>query len=142
VIKRKSVLFPLAMVVLLLAVSGCSQGGEKSPSLIGTGWKLVELNGSEPLQGTDITLIFEDNNAGGSSGCNSYGGEYKSEPDGKLQFGEIAQTLMFCMEPEGVMDQEAEYSSLLQQAASYRIADDRLEIQDQSGETILKYGKQ
>jgi heat shock protein HslJ len=129
-------------MVLLLVVSGCSQGKEQFPTLAGTAWVLVEINGREPLQGTEITLIFEETRAGGNSSCNSYGGEYKSEPDGKVQFGEIEQTLMFCMEPEGVMDQETEYSKLLLEAASYRIANEQLEIQDQSGQTILKYAQQ
>jgi heat shock protein HslJ len=141
-LRLKNLFVPLVGMAVLLAVSGCSQGGDQSPSLSGTGWKLVALNGREPLEGTEITLVFEEENAGGNAGCNSYGGKYQSEPDGKLQFMDIAQTLMFCMEPEGVMDQETEYSNLLLQAASYQIANDRLEIQDEGGDTILKYEQQ
>jgi heat shock protein HslJ len=138
-VKIKSILILLVATVLLLAASGCSQVGDQAAPLAGTEWRLVELNGRAPLQETEITLTFEDNRAGGNSSCNSYGGEYKRERGGKLEFGEIEQTLMFCMEPEGVMDQEMEYTDLLLQAASYRIADERLEIQDQGGKTILGY---
>jgi heat shock protein HslJ len=141
-LKIKSVFIPIAVMTLLLAMSGCSQGGEQAPPLAGTEWKLVELNGREPLQGTEVTLIFDEKRGGGNSSCNSYGGEYQSGPDGKLEFGEIEQTLMFCMEPEGVMDQETEYSNLLLQAANYRITNERLEIQDGGGNTILKYERQ
>jgi heat shock protein HslJ len=138
-LKMKSFHIPLIITALLLAASGCSRGGEQDPPLAGTEWRLVELNGRAPLQETEITLTFEENRAGGNSGCNSYGGEYKRESGGKLEFGEIEQTLMFCMEPEGVMDQETEYTNLLLQAAGYRIADERLEFQDGGGITILEY---
>jgi hypothetical protein len=40
------------------------------------------------------------------------------------------------------MDQETEYTNLLLQAASYRMADERLEILDGGGVTILKFGRQ
>ena len=141
-LKMKSILIPLAVTALLLAASGCNQGGEQSPPLAGTEWKLVELNGRAPIEGTEISLNFEKERGGGNSGCNSYGGAYTSGAEGKLEFGEIEQTLMFCMEPEGVMDQETEYAHLLLQAASYRMADERLEIQDGGGVTILKFERQ
>jgi heat shock protein HslJ len=100
-LKIKNFLMPLIITVLLLAASGCSQVGEQAASLAGTEWRLVELNGKEPIQGTEITLNFEKERGGGNSGCNSYGGAYTSGAEGKLEFGEIEQTLMFCMEPEG-----------------------------------------
>jgi heat shock protein HslJ len=141
-LKMKSILIPLAVTALLLAASGCSRGGDQSPPLAGTEWKLVELNGRAPLQGTEISLNFEEERGGGNSGCNSYGGAYTSGAEGKLEFGEIEQTVMFCMEPEGVMDQETEYARLLLQAASYRMADGQLEILDGGGVRILKFERQ
>jgi len=138
-LKTKKTLVPLLLAFMFLAVSACSQAGGESPSLQGTSWKLVELNGKAPVAGSEVTLIFEEDSAGGNTGCNSYGGAYKVEAGGKIEIKEIAQTLMYCMDPEGVMDQESEYTNLLLEAASYKIINDRLEIQGAGGTSILKF---
>lgn len=141
-LKTKKFLSPLFLVLMMLAVSACSQVGDESLSLKGTSWKLVELNGRASITGSEVTLIFEEESAGGSTGCNSYGGAYNIEPGGKIEFKDIAQTLMYCMEPEGVMDQESEYNNLLLQATSYEVKDDLLEMRDVDNNTIMKFERQ
>ena len=138
-LKTKKLLIPLLLVLMMLVVSACSQVGDESPALEGTSWKLVELNGRAPVAGSAVTLIFEEDSAGGNTGCNSYGGAYKVEAGVKIEFKDVAQTLMYCMEPEGVMDQESEYTNLLLEAASYKITNDRLEIQGTGENTILAF---
>lgn len=69
-------------------------------NLAGTQWSLVSMGvpGAESpaVAGTMITLAFETaGQAGGSGGCNWYGGEYRVEGN-TLSFGEIARTLMGC----------------------------------------------
>ena len=152
-LKRKDILVPLAAVIILLVMAGCGpinivpDSGpettpEEVPSLLGTEWVLALINNREPVQGAEVTLSFEENTAGGISGCNSYGGDYTTEAGGSISFSEMVQTLMLCTEPEGVMELEEEYIETLRLAQSYRLVNDRLEIQDQAGNSILEYERQ
>ena len=138
------------LFLLLVAAAGCMQlpdtgaletPGDQEP-LSGTQWVLVRLNDREPVPGTEVTLSFEETTAGGSTGCNSFGGDYETGPGGSLSFSELTQTLIACEEPEGVMDQESEYLDLLRLAATYRISGDQLEIQNAAGETVLVFDRQ
>ncbi len=55
---------------------------------------------SSVLPGTEVTLSFHgDTDVRGVGGCNSYGGTYTSALDGTLEFGELIQTEMYCVEP-------------------------------------------
>lgn len=112
------------------------------PDLEGSEWNLVELRGAALLPGTNITLSFEEGNAGGFAGCNAYGGAYETAGGGALSIGMIQMTLMACLEPEGVMEQESAYLATLPEAASYRVAGDRLEIVDGAGQVLLVFTQQ
>jgi heat shock protein HslJ len=114
-------------------------GPDGQPPLFGTSWVLSELRGEEPLQGAEPTLAFDTENVVGQTGCNSFGGAYEARADGFIFFSDLVQTEIYCMEPEGVMEQEADYISALNQAAFFNIVDDRLELQDQAGENILVF---
>ena len=58
----------------------------------------------------------------GSAGCNQYNAGYTLGPDaGAISISPAASTRMFCSEPAGVMEQEAEFLAALQSAARYRI---------------------
>ena len=51
----------------------------------------------------------------------------------KITIGPLASTMKFCNDPEGVMDQEAQYLAALQSAATYRIEGNRLELRTADG---------
>ena len=55
-----------------------------------------------------------------TTGHTSYGDE--------ITIGPLASTMMMCSDPEGVMDQEAQYLTALQSAASYQIEGNVLEL--------------
>lgn len=120
-------------------------GGEHA--LKATEWVLTSLNGETLLAGTHIMLGFEERWISGFGGCNAYGGGpdsggYAATADGSLTIPEMAITAMECPSPEGVMEQEKAYVQALRQAKTYRIVDDRLEIENAAGETILAYVRQ
>jgi putative lipoprotein len=46
---------------------------------------------------------------------------------------------MACSEPEGILDQEAQYLALLETAASYQITDGRLSMRDEAGSEVLAF---
>jgi len=64
------------------------------------------------ITGTTITAKFtDDSKITGSAGCNHYGGEYLLD-GANLSISSLFSTLMYCTEPEGVMEQEARYLGL------------------------------
>ena len=146
----------LALTVALVACGGPSETAEptkveaKRPgtpvNLDGTEWVLTSLNGSSLIKGTNITLSFAGGVLSGFAGCNAYGGgrdsgKYVATDEGTLTIPQMAVTLQLCPTPEGVMEQEAAYIEALQNAAAYRVMDDRLEIDNAAGRTILVFAR-
>jgi heat shock protein HslJ len=127
------------------AAPGPSTGtpGPENP-LAATRWALVSVGepGAETpvLQGTEITLEFEEaGQAGGSGGCNSYGAEYEIQ-DGKLSFDQIVTTEMACLD-EGVMEQEQRYYQALQAAGEFELAGDQLKIWFDNRQGVLNFAR-
>jgi heat shock protein HslJ len=143
----------LAAVVAACAPAAAPSGqdavtptGGENP-LEGTEWVLTSLNGKALLEGTHISLSFDEGWISGFAGCNSYGGgpdsgNYVATEEGTWRMREIAITEMYCPSPEGVVEQEQAYVQALTEAATYRLSDDRLEMQNAAGETILVYARQ
>ena len=108
--------------------------------MAGYEWKLTELNGSPVIGGRDITLKLEEQQAGGSAGCNSYGGQVTL--DGvKISFTRSLLNGNGLYGPGGIMEQESAYLQALSQAASYHAAGVRLELKNAAGETILIFSR-
>jgi heat shock protein HslJ len=122
--------------VLIFAADGASGQGQTQPpsasageSLAGTSWMLASWGDPDsqntPLPDTEITLVFDEDSLGGSSGCNLYTAPYTAASSG-LEIGVAAGTLMMC--PEEIMDQEFEFLTALQGAQKYAIADGQLRV--------------
>ena len=90
------------------------------------------------LAGSEITLKLEGGQLGGNSGCNSYFGSYQVSGD-QVTVSGIGSTMMFCSEPEGVMDQEAAYLAALGKAAGFQVSTGRLIISNAAGKEILVF---
>jgi heat shock protein HslJ len=139
----------LSVLVVISLISACQGGigGEQRGAperLVGTEWTLTSLRGSNLIDETEIPLYFTDRYLGGRMTCNHYGGgpdsgKYTATDDGSFMIDEVAVTVRLCLEPEGVMEQEAAYIEALLDAATYQIINDRLEIMDASGETLLVF---
>ena len=139
-VRSKIAKYGLTIILLLVSLMSCSQGTD---DLADTKWELISLNGKDLLEGTAITLAFTETYLGGQMGCNGYGGspdsgKYISKGDGTFQLGDpFAVTVQLCKEPEGIMEQEAEYIQTLIAATQYQVFDNHLEIGNESGEMIL-----
>lgn len=75
------------------------------------------------IDGTDISIQF-DSAAGqvsGTSGCNNFFGAFNTQ-SGAFSMGPFGSTMMFCGEPEGVMEQEASILEALGGATSFQWA--------------------
>jgi heat shock protein HslJ len=127
---------PCLFWIFVFMLTACAGG---DVGLQGTTWELVKMGDALPVAGTTVTIMFEDGTASGSAGCNSYSGGYSLDGD-SLAFGEIASTLMACMEP-GVMEQESAYLVFLQQATSHAILDGFLYIYRDDG-SVLQFKPQ
>ena len=76
---------------------------------------------SSTLADTEITLVFgDDGMLVGSGGCNVYRAPYAAAA-GVLEIAEPFSTRKACLQPEGVMAQEAAYLEALPKAVRYGI---------------------
>ena len=122
----------LSIFVLALTALGALPLSLAQPpaALDGTQWQLISLDGSPVLDSTSVTLAFgPQDRAGGSGGCNSYGGSYSVQDDA-LSFGPLASTMMACH--DDVMQQELDYFAALQAVTRFTRSGDQL---------ILFYGE-
>jgi heat shock protein HslJ len=109
------------------------RSGGMSDGLEDINWLLESYGEPESLQtvleGTAITALFDsaEGQVTGSAGANHYFGSYQISKN-KLSIQEIAQTKMYRLDPEGVMEQEAQYLKALQSAESYEISAGKLQI--------------
>jgi heat shock protein HslJ len=123
-------------IVSFSSLSACSGSG--GDSLDGTAWELESLAGSNLLPGTRITIEFAADQVSGSAGCNTYGGTFRAS-EGNLTLVDLYATEMGCLEPPGILDQEATYLTELRSAARYQIDGGRLAIFDEIGTEVLVY---
>ncbi|MCE7985510.1 MAG: META domain-containing protein [Caldilinea sp. CFX5] len=141
-----------ALLWLLLALTGCIRpeapttppamstpgATEEAPSTEGKAavledskWRLTLFGAPDAetpvVAGSTVTLEFSaDGQAGGSAGCNTYGGSYAVQGD-QLVFGEMVSTLMACVD-QAVTEQEMAYLAALQSAGRFAVDGDMLRI--------------
>jgi heat shock protein HslJ len=123
--------------ILALSLAACMQDGAPpaSSALWGTSWIAQSIDGKAVSPAGAISLTFETNAAWGTGGCNSYRGSVMIK-GAEIKFGNLASTLMACLEP-GRMEQEGAYTSLLRDAARFeRSSNDRLDIIATDGRRI------
>jgi heat shock protein HslJ len=133
---KQNIRIALSILLLGLLLTACAAAD--STDLKDTSWVLVEISGQPVVEGTSPTLVFESEQAGGNGSCNSFGGSYEAG-NGKLTFGPLVSTLMYC---ENVMDQEIAYLAALQDATGYEIRDGILLILDADGLVVLIFEPQ
>ncbi len=115
--------------------------------LTGTNWVAISYNNGRQavvsvLGGTEITAVFgEDGSLTGSAGCNNYMTSYQVDGNA-MTIEPAATTRMFCGEPEGVMEQEAEYLAALTTTATYDIRGDKLELRTADGALVASFVNQ
>jgi len=127
-------MFALLFLAAIL-LSACGFFPTTNDSLDGTSWELVSIGERPPLAGTTITLSFEDGLARGSSGCNSYGGAYQINGE-QIEFQEFEATVMACLDPAGVMEQEQIYLQYLGEAQRFEMTNGQLQIYGSESETL------
>ncbi|MBI3161530.1 MAG: META domain-containing protein [Chloroflexi bacterium] len=120
-------------------MTACVPSNDNPIKLDGTRWNLRSLNGHELRVNTVITLEFDADNLYGRGGCNNYGAKYIIESKTGFKVEEGGWTEMACPEPEGVMEQESEYTTALWKATNYRIEGNALWLTNRDGDISLQY---
>jgi len=127
-------IFPIIIFTIIL--SACSFGlFSDQVDLDGSVWALTAIDNNTAIIGNSPTLAFEDDMVSGNASCNIYSGSYQVEGE-TISFGPLARTEMYCMEPEGGMDQEQTYLEILGAAQRFELVDGILIIYSDSGKTL------
>lgn len=140
----RHVLYTLALAVLLFGLAGCRAASARptptptaeavgvvmpAAQLIGSSWQAVAFGSpgeSLPVdKATQLTLNFGVERYAGSGGCNWYLGVYSAQGD-TIRFYAPATTLLNCIKPPNVMNQESTYFTAVQNILTYRKAGDNL----------------
>jgi heat shock protein HslJ len=125
-----------ALPALALSLAACA-GGAQPGSLVGTEWRLVELDGKTLPERPAATLAFtEPGKVAGSGSCNRYFGSVSVSGD-RIGFSQVGATKMACMGPAG--DLEPRYFAALQQAQRYELKDSQLLIHVQGQTAPLRF---
>lgn len=112
-----------------------------SDDIEGETWVVDELvvdgAATSPLADSILTAMFEDGTVSGVAGCNNYFASYEVD-GGSIEIGPAGSTQMFCAEPEGIMDQEFAYLTLLDSVDGFERDGDQLTL-SQGGNAVLIY---
>ena len=135
------------VIVPLILISACAQttSDDDTPQtegLFGVKWILESYgpsnNVKDVIKDSRATAVFDeaDGQVTGSASCNSYFGGYDVNGS-EITVSQLGNTEMYCMEPEGIMDQEQEYLTILHAAESFIVENNTLRIN--CGGNILLY---
>lgn len=111
--------------------------------LNGTAWEVTGFNNGmnavvSALPGTTLTTRFSGDQVSGNSGCNEYSGSYWVSGS-NISIGALAAGMMFCAEPEGAMDQEAQFQAALRSATTFQLEGNRLTLRRGDGSIAVVY---
>jgi heat shock protein HslJ len=137
--RNKVVLITILSALTLIGLTACTAA---KAALEDKEWVLASYGEQGDLQavlaGTEITAMFDcaEERVTGSAGCNSYFADYDACGN-KLSILELAWTEMACMSPEGVMEQEQEYLTLLLDTVTFQVEDSLLTISSSDGQVLF-----
>lgn len=110
--------------------------GTDASELVGAAWRLVSLDGTEPITGSSITLVFQDGQRiSGHAGCRDYVVAYEAR-DGGLALFSTTMLGAACAE-EALLEQEGTYTTSLGWTDHYRLSEGQLELLTVRGEVLL-----
>lgn len=112
----------LVLSTLIVAIAACAPGDDNANGgLVGTSWSIVSIDGQATLADSPPTLIFAPDGLSGTTGCNHFGGTFRTDGD-RIAITLGMMTEMACDGPRG--DQEARVSALLPTVTNWRLRPD------------------
>ena len=111
-------------------------------TLENTYWKLLDVAGqparvSEHTAEPHLLLQPAQKQAGGSTGCNSFGGPYQLSGD-SLRLGPLIATLRACVDPE-INRQERSFLNALNETRAWQVTGDTLILSGATG-PLARFG--
>lgn len=108
----------LLLLSFLVVLPSCKpEAAAASPE--GVTWVAEDIGGKGIIDNSHLTLTLANGGVSGSSGCNTYRGQYTH--DGlSLTFGPMMSTRMACM-AEALGNQERDYLDVLSKVTGYEI---------------------
>jgi heat shock protein HslJ len=91
---------------------------------------------SSPVPGSTITLVVNADGSLGGRACNSYFGSWSADGS-NITISDIGSTKMFCVTPEGVMQQESDYFSALSAARTWKVEGTTLTLAHPRGTSVI-----
>jgi heat shock protein HslJ len=130
-------LLAVIAIATALLMACAAPGASQSPTspdgldLEGTSWRAALVRGVAPLVGAEPTITFDGGQAAGTTGCNTYGGAYHVDADGRFAIEAMIMTEMACDGARGA--QETVVTEILGAADRIDVADGHLEISGPAG---------
>ena len=125
----------LLQPALALATTAPDKPMGMAPSIIGSTWTAIEIDGAAPPTDRSTFKITEEMKAIGNGGCNSYFAPVVLEGD-TIRLGGIASTRKACY---GTMQQEAAYFAALGAARTWQAEDGELRLIDAQGKIVVRF---
>lgn len=126
------------LIVLALALAGCTQPADGQPAPDGT-WHLDSFgtpSGLEP--GHDqvrSSIRLANGNISGNAGVNDLFGTYRRTASGEIRFADLAANEM--SGPPAAVAQEERFVQALRDTRRYDLTDDRLVLANEGNDTLL-----
>lgn len=138
-IPSRRTLAAFALFFTVVTLGAClGTGASPSPTapmirdLVGTSWRGILIRDAEPIADAPPTIRFDAGQAGGTTGCNVYGGAWSLEADGTFSIESMVMTEMACDGPRGT--QEGAVIEILQNADTLEfLADGTIRISGSAG---------
>jgi heat shock protein HslJ len=113
---------------------------QPAATLEGVHWDVTGFNNGRQavvsaLLGTHLSMVFEQGQVRGSSGCNTYQASF-TVVENRLSIGPVLSTRMVCA-ADGVMQQEAEFLAALESVKLWEIRDGLLDAHRADGERVF-----
>lgn len=125
--------FLAAVAACMLALPASAGAASSSPR---GSWLAEDINGGGVIDRLQTTLTLgADGKVTGTGGCNRYMGMATVKGDA-ITFGPMAGTRMACT--PAVMDQENKFHAALETVRSWRVAQGKLFLRDESGNVVLR----
>ena len=115
-----------------LLLAGCGGGGA---DLAGSTYTSTEVRGHDLVEGSQVTLTFDDGRISANAGCNTMNGAATWEGETLEVEGPLASTMMACEEP--LMEQDTWLSDFLTSSPDLAVEGDELTLGDDSAGMTL-----
>jgi heat shock protein HslJ len=125
-----------ALIALAAVLASCATAGSSGPTLEGSGWQVVAIDGQATPRTDIYQMEFEDGRASGRFGCNRFSGAYTATGTA-LSLGPTISTKMACTEPANTHERKG-FAVLQQEAKLDWSSNDGLTMSNANGSITLE----